>query len=198
MSTKIRFRKGEIVPITEVLSVGEPIWSVQNARLGIGNGEQQPRWYPSIDVNGNMICAPGTDIISPASRAFLSSVICDSNWQSIDFNVNANGNAALSVTNILGGLIRRGGTPSVPFSDTLPTASAIINAVGGPGTGLGVLNTSTEFRYTNLTSETATLLAGTGIILALGGVFTIPPGASYIYKLYMPSLSNLTLISANI
>ena len=64
MSTKIIFRRGNLVPVTEVLSVGEPLWDVKNSKLGVGNGEQQPRWLPKIDANNNLILNPATGIYS--------------------------------------------------------------------------------------------------------------------------------------
>jgi hypothetical protein len=64
MSIKIVLRRGKLIPNTEILDVGEPIWDVDDGRLGVGNGEQQPRWYPMIDITGNLIFNPGTSFKS--------------------------------------------------------------------------------------------------------------------------------------
>lgn len=135
MAFRILFRTGSgSAPTGELIDVGEPIWDPVNIRLGIGNGNQTPIWFPIVS---NLGIIPAPEVIPTTGQTFqLLSVY---NYQSLNPAATL---AALtltlpaspvnsfvyhiSTTQAITALTVNGGTNSAPTSMSANTAFALI------------------------------------------------------------------------
>ena len=78
--------------------------------------------------------------------------------------------AVISAASMIGGLVV--GTPTAAANYTTPTATAILDAMGG--SGLAQVGDSFDFAIRNISAGayTITLVAGTGVTLATGNTNT--------------------------
>ena len=67
MPVQITFRLGSSIPNDEYLDVGEPVYDPEKRRLGIGAGNAQPLWYPSVDPLSQNLIMYGSSLIQSES-----------------------------------------------------------------------------------------------------------------------------------
>jgi hypothetical protein len=98
-------------------------------------------------------------------------------------SVTATTGQTLTAANLLNRILARSGSAGSDFSDTTPSAAALVQAVMSPA-----VNRSFDLAIQNTTAHTMTILAGSGVTL-VGSTFTL---ATNVVGNYLIVFTNVT------
>lgn len=166
---------------------GNPTISGDPDRTGSSNVALGQQSGPTAAGAGNTVCIGDQTTTSFSSSGKFGNGLTDTgisgrlfSTQTITTESTSSG-VTYSVAQFLGGVINRSG-PGSGFSDTTPTAAAIVAAIPGCEVGLGF-----EVTIRNTSGFTLTMLAGSGVTLS--GTTTV---ATVQTRRYLVRVTNAT------
>lgn len=118
MSIPIKVRTGDVFTPNDDLMIGEVVVSPTNKRFGIGVGGVQPRWYPGLDKNNNLIMSYGTKFLMDNSDPRKPSGF---GFENDDFVVRVNGTVVMRLGSLgvtYYGILRNNLTPDTYVTST--------------------------------------------------------------------------------
>lgn len=114
-SIPIKFRTGTLFSADDDLGVGEPVFDPASGRFGIGHGEISPRYYPSVDMRGDLVMSYNTKL----RMKYPNLKDSYAGWDGENFVVNMNGVDVLVINRLgirINGLLSSNSNPSSYFS----------------------------------------------------------------------------------